>query len=366
VNWLKLWEAEVDPEEWCVEPILPRGRQAGLFAVAGTGKSLLAADIAAAKATGRSVLGQPAQTPVHVVYLDLEMTPDDLRDRLTDMGYGMDSDLSRLHYYQLPVLPPMDTAEGGDVLMAIVERDKPELVVIDTMARVVEGYENSADTYRDFYRCTGSRLKSAGVALLRLDHAGKDVTKGQRGSSSKNDDLDVLWSLSTADDQVILTRTKSRVSWVPPRVVLTRRLDPWLRHELDAAGYPAGTKKLIEQMDRLGLPDDASCNVAMVALRESGKGRRKSEVLAAVGFRKLRNQVGNHPGNHPLQTTGNHPGNHPQNSMPKAQVEDVGAILGTTGNHPASHGSRVFPSIEGTTGTDHDLDPEYDLLADVQ
>ena len=155
----------------------PRGRQAGLFAPAGLGKSLLAVDVSAAKATGRPVLGQPAQAPVSVVYIDMEMTPEDLRERLGDLGYGEDDDFSNLHYYQLTALPPLDTIEGGDALMAIVERYDPEVVVLDTMARVVAGDENSADTFRAFFRCTGCRLKAAGVALLRLDHAGKDPSR---------------------------------------------------------------------------------------------------------------------------------------------------------------------------------------------
>ena len=41
------------------------------------------------------------------------MTPDDLDERLREMGYGPGSDLSNLHYATLPSLPPLDTPEGG-------------------------------------------------------------------------------------------------------------------------------------------------------------------------------------------------------------------------------------------------------------
>ncbi len=54
-----------------IEPLLPRGRQAGVFSPAGLGKSLVALEVAAAKAKGRSVLGQVPQIPKSVVYLDL-------------------------------------------------------------------------------------------------------------------------------------------------------------------------------------------------------------------------------------------------------------------------------------------------------
>ena len=206
VIWAHFWATELSGEDYVIEPLLPRGRQAGVFSPAGLGKSLVALEVAAAKAKGRSVLGQVPQIPKSVVYLDLEMTEEDLRERLADLGYGPDDDLSNLHYFQLPALPPLDTVAGGDVLIAIVEKYVPELVIIDTMARVVEGDENSADTYRDFYRYSGCRLKAAGVALLRLDHAGKDISRGQRGSSSKADDLDLVWRLSLVEERVVLTR----------------------------------------------------------------------------------------------------------------------------------------------------------------
>lgn len=93
-------------------------------------------------------------------------------------------------------------------------RHDAHMLVLDTMARVVNGDENDADTYRGFYAHSGVRLKRLGVALLRLDHAGKDPGRGQRGSSGKNDDVDVVFRLDHAEDQVVLSWTHSRVSWV--------------------------------------------------------------------------------------------------------------------------------------------------------
>ena len=65
-------------------------------------QELACVDIVAAAATGRSVLGQLARDPIRILYIDLEMTEADLRERLTDLGYGPDDDLSNLAYYQLP------------------------------------------------------------------------------------------------------------------------------------------------------------------------------------------------------------------------------------------------------------------------
>ena len=57
VPWPELWGIDPSGEDWCFEPILPRGRQAGVFSPAGAGKSLLLLDVAAAKSSGRPILG---------------------------------------------------------------------------------------------------------------------------------------------------------------------------------------------------------------------------------------------------------------------------------------------------------------------
>jgi len=174
VDWKTFWEAPVADPEYVIAPLFAAGRQTAIFSTAKTGKSLLVLDMVAAAVTGRSVLGLPARPPIRAVYIDMEMTEADLRERLSDLGYGPDNDLSRLRYFQLPSLPPLDTELGGLVLAEVVAGHNADLVIIDTMARVVTGDENSSDTYRAFYRHTGLRLKTLGVALARLDHMGKD------------------------------------------------------------------------------------------------------------------------------------------------------------------------------------------------
>lgn len=285
VDWATFWALEAPEQEWLVEPIVPARRQVAIYSVAKTGKSLLALDIAAALATGRPLLGATRSAPVDVVYIDLEMTVDDVRERLDDLGYSADDDLSRLHYYSLPSLPSLDTDLGGQVLEAIAVRYAAALVVVDTMARAVAGDENESDTYRGFYTHTGRRLKAAGIGLLRLDHAGKDPAAGQRGSSAKADDVDVVFRLTANDAGLKLRRTHSRIPWVPPEVDLERRSDP-LRHTLTTGLWPDGTKEVAALLDQHRVPLDARVADAVQALKGAGCGRRKGVVLAALKWRR--------------------------------------------------------------------------------
>jgi 5S rRNA maturation endonuclease (ribonuclease M5) len=299
IDWQTFWAQDATPATWLVEPLIPAGRQVAIFSAAKAGKSLLTLEMAAAKATGKAVLDQEAGEAVHVVYVDMEMTEDDLRERLEDLGYGPDNDLSRLHYYQLQNLPPLDTPQGGKVLYDIVKHHQAQLVVLDTMARVVEGDENDADTYRDFYRHTGRAIKQTGASLVRLDHSGKDQTKGQRGSSGKADDVDVVFRMTVEQTSVILTCTHSRVPWVAQTVRLTRHEQPNLHHQAINDGWLAGTSDTAHTLDQLQVPLDATVRTAQTALKTASQGRRQAIIRDALRYRR---QTGYTAGIHQSET----------------------------------------------------------------
>jgi hypothetical protein len=284
IYWPAFWKHEHEGEDWLVEPLIPRGRQVALWAIHKTGKSLITLEVAAAVATGAAVFRQAAGEPADVIYCDMEMTEDDLYDRLTDLGYGPDSVLDRLHYYLLPALPPLDTPEGAAVLFELVARHSATLVVLDTMARVVAGEENDADTYRAFYRHTGRGLKALGVSLLRLDHGGKDAERGQRGSSAKGDDVDVVWQLTPTEDGLELVRRAARMSWVPERAALRRHLDP-LHHTLVDAAWPPGTAELADLLDTLDIPLNATRAAARAKLTIFNHKARNDVLGKALKYR---------------------------------------------------------------------------------
>ena len=290
IDWSTFLAAEDDDDgRWIAEPFLPAGRQVALFARGKTGKSLLALDVAAALATGRPVLGAPARDPIDVVYVDMENPADDVRDRMLDLGYDVESELGRLHYFHLVDLPPLDTLEGGRAVEQIVRHYGAVVVIVDTTASTVEGEENSADTFRAFARHTGRRLRALGVALLRIDHGGKDKDKGQRGSSAKDDDVDVVLELApTSSGRFVLRRLRARLSWVPELVTITREVEPLLRHVVEPVVLPDGVAEVVTLLDDLELPADVSVRAAMAAIREAVGGRKQDVVRVAVKLRRTR------------------------------------------------------------------------------
>jgi hypothetical protein len=226
VNWEAFWTQDLGSEAWLAYPILPAGgRSVALYAPAKAGKSWITLACAAAAATGRAVLGDRSTSepgPHHVLYLDYEMTADDIMARLQSLGYGPEDDLTHLHYVLAPRLPPLNTHDGRDQIRRLAHLVHAEAVIIDTMGRAVEGEENSADPYRDYARMTGMLLKGDGISVLRTDHAGKNKERGQRGSSAKNDDVDVVLSVTELDNGWRITRTYTRIHWVPETVTIQR------------------------------------------------------------------------------------------------------------------------------------------------
>lgn len=294
LDWSRAFERLPEDVDWLVPDFLVRGSLYSVVSVAKQGKSLLMQDTAAALASGRPALGHPAQEPIHVLYVDHENSRDDLVERMGDMGYGPD-DLANLHYLSFPTMPPLDRADGGQDLAAVADHYGAELVIIDTIARVVAGEENSADTYRNFYRHTLLPLKAARRTVVRLDHRGKDANAGARGSSAKNDDVDVVWNLSqqpgpNGEAFVSLKLERQRGNAHPDMIRVLRDINPRLRHEAKPAPLTLDEEQrirnCIDAMNRLGLALDIGARKARTALRLSGYKVRNEVVAAAVRARK--------------------------------------------------------------------------------
>lgn len=336
IDWDKFWTQDHNIEEWVVYPIIPAKRTISLYAPAKAGKSTVVLACVAAAVAGKPVLGitTPAtQQRPRILYLDYEMTEADVYERLSELGYGPADDLTGLHYSLIPQIDPLDTERGAQAILEAAQRLQVDCVVIDTFGRAVQGEENNADTVRAFYRLTASALKREGIACLRTDHAGKNLEKGQRGTSAKNDDVDVVWQLSRQQGGVKLSRTHSRVPWVPQQLDIAQQQhdDGRITYQLTTnRTYPDGTADVAALLDELGLAVDVSARTAITALREAGHKARNDRVRAAVQMRRQRLadpfQTLPKPVDNPVDNSGRGAGARPQR-------DDWGAASGRTGTH---------------------------------
>lgn len=381
LDWPEFWNTDHSATDWIVEPLFAAGRAHALYAGAKTGKSYLVLAAVAALATGRHFLDKPAGDPVDVLYVDYEMTPDDLHDRLVEFGYGPSDDLSRLHYALLPSLPPLDTDAGGLALTMAANAVGARFVVIDTTGRATEGDENEAGTFQAFYRHTGMRLKQGGIGWVRLDHAGKDAEKGQRGSSAKNDDVDIVIKLTRNDTGVTVDATHRRMGWYPERTVIDIVENASGVMEFngtrgpDHKPYAVGTVELAKKLDDLDVPLEMSRRAARTILDAHDISARNQVLSDALRFRRnaaahsidtldpVDNVVDN-----PVDNLGDHSGDHssrnpagtiaPQTTKtPKLQA---GTTPGTTGDQWDGVSGDQWSPLRGTTVSTPDAEhPDY-------
>ena len=369
VDWAQLWSTENQQGEWLCEPLLARGRAHALYAGAKSGKSLLLLELAAALATGRPVLNLPKREPIPVLYIDYEMTGADVRDRLEAFGYSKDDNMEHLHYVLLPSIGGLDTKAGADTVIAAVTQKNIQLVIIDTTARAVEGEENDADTLRAFYRWSGVALKSLGVTWVRADHAGKDSAKGQRGSSAKNDDVDVVWKFTKRNTtSILIEATHRRMQWIPDKIELElREYNGVLMHSIIGDEISDAAQQLAKQLDDIGAELDITARAARDLLKKNNIKSASDILRSALRLRRLRldngvisawveaiEQVGTSDGTRAATTTAHDNGTTFGTQQQTASLRD-----GTRSAHDGTQSSGGVPLVPRPKGRHNDDTPTF-------
>ncbi|MFC7450867.1 AAA family ATPase [Rhodococcus daqingensis] len=298
-----------EPPNWLEEGFIAKGRYYGLTAAAKSGKSILTYWMAGHWALGRSAFDSARKfDPLTVLYLDFENGPNWLRNQLTKMTFPPTVG-EHLKVAQYPPLPALNTREGGKELALLVAMVKPDVIIIDTVSRTVSGDENSSQVWSDFYRETIMPIRRArpDITIIRLDHTGKDETKGARGSSQKMSDLETHWVLAADPrkrDNLTLTLERSRFDGYAEEIHL-RRTDTPLGHVIPTGkagsggivwdsidAHRAEYEAVNATLDRLGAPNSISNAKAKDLLKKNGERVGSNDVLcAALRQRKDRDEA---------------------------------------------------------------------------
>jgi len=283
------------PRRWVLDGLIPEGASVALVAPAGTGKSLLLLAGMIAVARGDRTFAGLGVTRRRVLLVDMENTEDDLADRLQALGVttadvGALDELVPIH---LPPLAPLDTAIGGSELAAILDTydvQAGDVVVLDSLQRVINGAENDSDTMRAYYRHTAVMLKRRGLTVVRADNTGKDTDKGARGTSGKRDDVDVeliLVADAEKPNRLRLRPGKVRLPGVQS-VLINREIDDDGRLTFTTAGDPfrALVADAHQLLDNLAIPVEAGERKAADAIKTSGHKVVRAALRAAIRERR--------------------------------------------------------------------------------
>ncbi len=379
INWGDFFATDFGAIQLLPGKLMGPGQQITVVGDGKAGKSLFCQEWMWRMATGQPFLGDTAQAPVRILYLDAENGQEQVQERFLSFGAGP-RNMGELRYASFPPVRPLDTAGGGADLLALVKATGAELVVIDTVSRFISGPENDADTWLNLYRHTLLPMKRDRIASVRLDHFGKDKDRGGRGSSAKTQDVDHVWELSAQGGGALaLKRTHTRTGIGPDQFSILRQArrdgDNWThggtRHvvmtyqaEPGLSAVPGTVEHIIATLDNAGLPNDAGNRVARAKLAELQTPGGSDKIAEAVRHRKARSEkpafdVSGERFRDPSQQT--FPGNVSRNAPGTEETAGQtfpGTVAETPGTPPVPH---VPPSKrgngEGTRDTDEPKTP---------
>lgn len=199
------------PMSWLIKHVAPFANVAMLFGAAGSGKSFLALDIAAAVVRGVPWRGFKTMQG-EVAYFVAEGAGG-FRQRIRayiqhngpEAAQALRAGL-RIHEDGPNLLVESDVKAFIEVLRA---EGSPRLVIIDTLAQATPGAnENSSeDMGLAANRCKIISQKT-GAMVVMVHHSGKDIAKGARGWSGLKGAVDVELEVSRDGDNRTLTVSK--------------------------------------------------------------------------------------------------------------------------------------------------------------
>jgi len=197
--------AGMPPTEWLLKQRIPMRGLVAIYAPPKSGKSVVATELAVSAALGEAFWQAQFSKAMTVLYIAAERI-EDIADRLkaTLQARGVPYP-DTLHLYARNAGPLQigSTAHRAG-LVQVVQHLKPDLIIFDTFARMTLGIEeNSSAEMGEAVEQFNELLRAAGpqCAGILVHHAGKDKTKGLRGSTAMLGALDAVWSVEKVSNE---------------------------------------------------------------------------------------------------------------------------------------------------------------------
>lgn len=195
-----LYGRPVPPRAWHVEGLIPASTVTLFSGDGGVGKSLAAKQLAVSTVLERPWFGR-ACAGGRALFLSAEDDRDELHRRLVDIARAEDVSLADLGGLTIAPLAGEDAvlaaADGRQGLIretplwrglrATVESQEPALVVLDTLADLFAGEENSRTQARQFVGLLRGLAIETGAAIVLLSHpslSGMSSGSGTSGSTA--------------------------------------------------------------------------------------------------------------------------------------------------------------------------------------
>ena len=195
---------EIPPGELLLDPIIPSKGIVMIYSKRGVGKTFVGLGIAYAVATAGAYLRWRAPKARRVLLIDGEMPLVALQERLAMIVKSNGVEPPAPDYiriiaadYQPNGIPDLATPEGQQAIEEYIAQGV-DLVILDNSSTLCRaGKENEGESWLPVQEWVLS-LRRRGISTLIIHHAGKGGA--QRGTSRREDVLDVILSLRHPDD----------------------------------------------------------------------------------------------------------------------------------------------------------------------
>ncbi|MHA1575145.1 MAG: AAA family ATPase [Alphaproteobacteria bacterium] len=195
----ELLEMEIPPRKYLLENLISEKSLNMVFAERGIGKTWFAMTLAYTISTGGSFLKWQAMTSSKVLYLDGEMPLKTIQERLRAISKNNPQNenlkilSSDYHPFGLPRIATLEAEELFEEYIAWAD-----VIVLDNLATLYPSTkQNDVEGWLPIQEWLLS-LRRRGKSALLVHHSGKNGQ--QRGSSAKEDILDLSLMLKRPDD----------------------------------------------------------------------------------------------------------------------------------------------------------------------
>jgi hypothetical protein len=173
------------------------------YGAPGVGKSFLAMEIAGAVAAGRPAMAGLWETPgkANVLFVDGEMLPKAIQDRIEMLGMGNCRVLSKAELEANNVVPAMNLADE-EVRKGLEEQimlGQFKLVILDNIFSLVTGIDPNSSRDWEPINLWLLRLRAKGVSTILIHHTGK--SGDQMGTAAKLFNVNLALALREAEDR---------------------------------------------------------------------------------------------------------------------------------------------------------------------
>jgi RecA-family ATPase len=312
------WDGEPVPDrEWLVPDRIPARTVTGLSGDGGVGKSLIAAQLAAAMSLSRDWLGTMPM-PGPSIYLSAEDDEDELRRRFARIAEHHGASFGDLLGLHVACLAGRDAVLAHADRSGVVQPTKlltwlrqsvanvsPKLVIIDTAADVFAGAENDRSQVRHFVNLLRGIAIDYSTSVLLLSHpslTGLKEGTGTSGSTAWNNSMRSrlylkraatregdepdpdLRELETMKANYAATGGRVRVRW-SNGVFVTEggpsSLERLARNQRVDETFLSLLGRFIEQGQDIGPSPGANYAPAVMARHPDATGFRKGELVEA-------------------------------------------------------------------------------------